>query len=846
MKKLLFLFSVIVVYLFSAMTAYAAIDKVRCVLWQGDPAKQHTAISGVAVRLAGVITTTDTSQIWYRWVYGDGSSSAVTPLSGKTTYNVSTDRIYTGGPDTPFTAILQVDAVDSTMANAVEDTFLIKIQADTLDARANMAIDKGLWYLYTHTLSNSYCHTLDGSPYMIFYTNSSGYVSNFFASSTASAVQAFAINNHKVDGDFAQDPYAEAVKFGMNWLIQGWYRYSDRLMLRALAINSQTAGNPDTNGNGYGIEVRDYNTSRPIYQGGQIMDAIIASGVKPTDDTGRDFTGRGSTWSYGELLQDMCDMYAWGQVDSTTARGGWQYSWNSGSDNSAAQWAAIGMIPAQQHPWNCTVPDWVKTENAIWLNYSYSGGHFGYTSAGSQHDYYLNTTPSGMVQMAMDGQIGFDDPDTPGDDRDPKWIGGEKWVADRWNHFLHNGSIHWAGPLTYGWYAFAKAMRLAVPQGIERISTTGGVEFDWYNGNGTTHKGMAQRIVESQYSTGNWNGSLTGAGTHTTAWMIIILKPALFKTSPIACFSADPNPTYAGFTVSFDPSCSNHSETGKDIGNLTKFEWDWDNDGVYDQETPTPDVVTHAFACASVPCIYPVTLKVTDDDTPALTATYTLNIEITNPPHPPVADANGPYMVSLCDGDTLTLDGSGSFDPNQGEHEAGCIDCPDDTVTAWDWDLDGAPYDYDTKSGVSPTLTSTEINTLFSAGSNDVGLRVSDNTEDAYPTSGEPNLTDTGFSTVMVYDDCGELCTLNAAVKLGKVQLVWSAAGGADSYDIYRSTAGPNSGFVLIADDHVTDYATYLDVNVVNGTTYWYRIVSSNGCGSKAARATPTTTRRRR
>lgn len=828
------IFSILVPALAAAFlwtaAASAAIDKVRCILWQGDPAKHHTAISGQATQLKGVITTDSTATIWYRWNFGDGSApSTVTALSGATKYNVQIDHTYTGAVGTPFTAQLQVDPVDSSMANAVSDSYLVKIEENNLDAKVNIAIDRGLWYLYTNPWSNSSCQTLNNTPFMLWY-NGSSYTGNFFASPAASTIHAFAINNHKINGNTAEDPYVESVRLGMNWLIQGYYINNSYTMLKALPIGLQSGNNPDANSNGYGIEVKDYGY-QPIYQSGQIMDAIIASGVQPGDDTGRDFTGRGATWTYGELLQDMCDMYAYGQSESGSYRGGWQYNWNAASDNSAAQWAAIGMIPAQKAPWNCVVPGWVKTENAIWLNTTYNAGHFGYTSANYQHDYYHNTTPSGMVQMNMDGQVGYDDPGTPADERDIKWIACEKYIADNWIRFLTMNSYSWGGPLTYGWYAFAKAMRTAVPSAVERISTTSGVSIDWYNGTGST-MGMAQRIVESQYAQGYWNGSLTGTSPLTTAWMIIILKPALFKTAPIACFTAHPNPSYADQPIAFDPGCSGHSETGKDIANLTKFEWDWDNDGVYDQSTTAPDEVAHAFSCASLPCTYPVTLRVTDDDEEGLTATYTLDINITNPPHPPVADAGGPYIVSTCPGDMLTLDGSKSFDPNEGEKEAGCATCPDDAITAWEWDLSGAPWDYTDASGATPNVDPSTL----PLGVTDIGLKVTDNTALSFPTSGEPNLTDEDFGEMRVYEGC--ICDLTAKSKRGKIQLNWTHTGAA-SYDIYRGTGGPNGPFVKIADDHVTTYALYLDTGLVQGTKYYYRVATSDGCWSNAASATP-------
>ena len=48
------------------------------------------------------------------------------------------------------------------------------------------------------------------------------------------------------------------------------------------------------------------------------------------------------------------------------------------------------------------------------------------------------------------------------------------------------------------------------------------------------------------------------------------------------------------------------------------------------------------------------------------------------------------------------------------------------------------------------------------------------------------------------------------------------------------------------AEDHVTTYATYLDSDVTAGTEYWYRIVTSDGCGSTVVNITPPAGRTRR
>jgi hypothetical protein len=66
-------------------------------------------------------------------------------------------------------------------------------------------------------------------------------------------------------------------------------------------------------------------------------------------------------------------------------------------------------------------------------------------------------------------------------------------------------------------------------------------------------------------------------------------------------------------------------------------------------------------------------------------------VDVTVPPAPTHSVSGGPYQV--CVGLPATLDGSGSFDIDEGDHEVGA---PPDTITAYEWDFDlssGAPFD---------------------------------------------------------------------------------------------------------------------------------------------------------
>ena len=818
-------------------THAAAVDAVRCVLWQGDTAKYHTAVDGQSIKLMAVITSSDPANVWYQWSFGDGSpDSNVTQLStvqelgdSSNLYPLEEAHTYAGYPaGTQFIAVLKV-ADNAQMNNAETDTFLVGIAENNLDARVNMAIDKGLWRLYkwmnfTDGVTNTdYYYTFNSQPAAVWHSSGS------YVSETASVIQAFMINNHKATGNHTQDPFAQAVAWGLNWLFNGYDTYQSEPMLRSFDVSAAQEGEyaEDYNDDGQldaadvalgannrGIEVG----SNPCYQGGMIIDAIIASGT-PNADTGRDINMDNQTDTYKEVVQDMVDAYVWGQGST----GSWRYSWNSTLDNSAAQWAAIGIIPAEDE-WGCYVPQWVKTRNNISLNNSYAAfdadgsvhpdgiyGRFGYTSStpytyGGTVAYGGHaTTPSGMIMMMMDGYTTADE----------RWQKCERWLAENWETWLNYS--YSGNPALYGYFAFAKSMRLAKPFAVETLPSSG---LDWYRG---SSPGLADKLISLQQADGQWDDRWVDNGL-PTSWGVIILKPALFSAAPIARFTAAPNPTYANSPVSFDPALSDHSETGKDIRNLTLFEWDFDQDGQYDDSSTVPEVVTHAFACATMPddpCIYPVTLRVTDDEN--LRSTATQNVVIDVPPHPPAADTGGPYLVSRCENDELILDGSGSFDPNTGDPDI--PPNPDDRITAWGWDLTQPNTEFNDRTGVDQpvpvTLNMDDVDQLFTEGLNNIGLKVTDNTALSYPGEGQQNLTNTAFTTVEVYDGC--ICELTAVPRCTTADLAWDDIG-AERYDVYRSVTGINSGFRQVGS--TTDNTA--TVGLLPEATNYYRVMAVN------------------
>jgi len=599
---------------------------------------------------------------------------------------------------------------------------------------------------------------------------------NHYANTTASAVQAFEINGYLETGDDSENPYAAVVRNAIDYLLT---------TLVSTNMTNQDHGHPEDynddgdpandGGNGIGLAV---NSGRSIYELGAVMDALVATGTPDAiaRTGGANVKGR----RYQDLVQDMADMYSWGQGDWDNG-GGWRYTWNAWPDNSASQWGAIGLIAAERH-FGCRVPSWVKEQNNRWLDQSYnSAGYFGYTSPGAHRNGYA-TGPSGMVQLS------FAEKETT----DPRWQQCQLYLDGRWNDFIRSSR----DCRYYSYFAFAKAMRLALPHEVTHLPSG----RDWY-GDETT--GLARALLNQQLEDGSWpydGWPYVGVQT-STAWNVIILTRTLFEKPPVAVIHAEPNPGAVGQTIQFDASDSYHTDPAKEI---VRYLWDFDAEDGVDFEHPdaTGPVPTWAFGELRD---YTVSLKVIDNSTPERFDITQYVLHITVPPHPPTAVIGGPYIGVV--GEAVQVDGSGSYDIDEGDGDA---------ITAWAWEADfAAPYDFGEAYGQTTALPP-----YAEAGRHDLALRVTDNTATAFPGSGQPDLTDVAYGEIMVYEI--GVTDLRARPKGTKCQLTWSHIG-VDEYEVLRSTKGPNEAFTRIGITSST-YSTFIDYNVEMNRDYWYRV----------------------
>ena len=347
----------------------------------------------------------------------------------------------------------------------------------------------------------------------------------------------------------------------------------------------------DGNADGQMIYSND-GSGETIYTGGPFMDALVASkaptATAPTGPAGV----LGLT--YQNIVQNMADWYAACQYEydydssngfgssgyyrgngNGVSGGGWLYGCQQGDDNSTSQWAAIGLIGANRG-FNLAIPQVVKDMNNVWVTnsqdvtdakptgpnpYAISDdyGAFGYRGAFAYSNAWgaYAVTPSGMVQMALDG-IGRTNNTAfgnPSNDPDQRWNSTETFYADNFCNSTVNGAYYSPRAYSYGMFSFTKSMLLHNPGGvlspIQYLRTeTPGVftgdpsdpanEIDWYaalspaNGGTDACDGVAQTLVTLQNADGHWYGNDYDTGYQAnqspfeTAWSIIMLNKTVF------------------------------------------------------------------------------------------------------------------------------------------------------------------------------------------------------------------------------------------------------------------------------------------------------------------------------
>ena len=140
------------------------------------------------------------------------------------------------------------------------------------------------------------------------------------------------------------------------------------------------------------------------------------------------------------------------------------------------------------------------------------------------------------------------------------------------------------------------------------------------------------------------------------------------KMPPVALAEAHPTVVLPGQMVTF----SDDGSYDPDGGAITKYEWDWNNDGSYDDQGSTYE---HSWPQDGV---YAVQFRVTDDENATCELPEPLVITVSSSDVPPVAKAT-PMQANGALGVPINFSDNGSWDPDGGNI----------TLYEWDWDNDG-------------------------------------------------------------------------------------------------------------------------------------------------------------
>ncbi|MEM3459027.1 MAG: hypothetical protein QXN36_00350 [Candidatus Bathyarchaeia archaeon] len=296
-------------------------------------------------------------------------------------------------------------------------------------------------------------------------------------------------------------------------------------MAQLVDISVQTHGNPDSNGNGKGVTFNTEGREGETYGTG-IASMAIAASTHPemvVSVVGSPVDG----WTYKDVEQDVMDWLAWGQNEESNPgdwwRGGWGYDPNSigWSDNSNSGYALLGLVYAESplpHGFGLTVPQFVKDELNIWIDYiqnDINGDDLDGGSGYSGPDGWVNILKTGTLlqEMAFVG-------DTLATPRVDEAI---KYIERHWNDLNGDPGWKWSLPTVHK-QAMYTTMKGFTAFNIKLIDTDadGARDDDWFNE-------FADALLAEQalFPEGHWNTDVwAGDYIMPTCWALLILEKA--------------------------------------------------------------------------------------------------------------------------------------------------------------------------------------------------------------------------------------------------------------------------------------------------------------------------------
>ncbi len=386
---------------------------------------------------------------------------------------------------------------------------------------------------------------------------------------------------------------------------------------------------------------------------------------------------------------ELNDYFSW-STNETNSRGGWRYSVSENaydSDNSFVQWPALGM-EAAEYEWGIRAPSWVKTELFYWLKYSqHSTGGFCYDQLG----YWINAAKTGAAICSYSFlKVSADEPPVQ---KAIEFL-DTYWDSAHTDLYKPNGDLIGSNHGSYyAMYAVMKGCRTIYDNNGAQITMIG--NRDWY-AEFTNHLLNTDPPNED----GSWSGDIDAYHSFSSGWSvdcqqtafpILILSPGVFRQPPVAKIKA---------TTSIPPNIPlalNGLESYHQDPDRIIVEWEWDFDASDGTDWLNPDArgklarVPNGYSLeGTTKDSFYITLRVKGSGNPAMYDTDVFKIYVSEgEDHPPIARVGGPYFGKI--GNSFTLDASGSSDPDG------------DTITGYNWDLDG-DGEFDDATGITVTF----------------------------------------------------------------------------------------------------------------------------------------------
>jgi len=301
--------------------------------------------------------------------------------------------------------------------------------------------------------------------------------------------------------------YHEVVERGLYYLFQN---------ADTTTISVQTHGDPDTDGDGIGVAF-DYET----YYAGIALMAIVETNTPDMIVVAPGSPVNG--WTYYDVAVDVMNWLAFAQVDTGT----WEGSWGYGADDEAggvgdqsnSGYATLGLAfceAAAPHGFGLTVPQFVKDELNLWMDYiqiDVPGSQFDGGSA--YYRDYDTIPPYQTVNILQTGNLLFE----------MAWYGdnsGTQRVQDAIDYIVRHwtdGGYSW--PDSQGWYGQYQAM-FTLMKGLEAFGIDQIDGIDWFDE-------VSDSIVVTQHANGSWGPDFWdnwtgGDSVLSTTWALLTLQ----------------------------------------------------------------------------------------------------------------------------------------------------------------------------------------------------------------------------------------------------------------------------------------------------------------------------------